>query len=178
MRWAGALLGLLGVALLVNGAAGGLDTGGVVASLLAMASSSLGFVLTKRWRPPVSPFVFTSWQLSAAGLLLVPAALLVEGVPRPLADTELAAFAYVGLIATAMAYIAWFSGLARLPAGTVGIVGLLNPLTGALLGLAAAGERLSAPQWAGALLIVGGVALGLVVQRPSAEGGSASRARV
>ncbi|WP_344336490.1 EamA family transporter [Brevibacterium salitolerans] len=166
LRWTGAVLGLAGVALLVNGAAGGLDPWGVAASLLAMASSSLGFVLTKRWQPPVSPFVFTAWQLTAAGLLLVPVALLVEGMPRPLEGSEVAAFAYAGLIATAVAYTAWFTGLRRLPAGAVGVVGLLNPLTGALLGIAVAGERLAPLQWAGALLVACGVVLGLL-RRPS-----------
>ncbi|MGO1399508.1 MAG: DMT family transporter [Brevibacterium yomogidense] len=159
--YAGAVLGIVGVALLVNAAAGGLDRWGVAASLLAMLSSSLGFVLTKRWEPPVGPMTFTAWQLTCGGLLLVPVALVIEGVPEPFAPAELIGFAYLTLIATAVAYVIWFRGLSLLPAGTVGIIGLFNPLAGAMLGIAVAGERLSAGQTAGALLIVVAVVLGI-----------------
>lgn len=159
--YVGAVLGIVGVALLVNAASGGLDRWGVAASLLAMLSSSLGFVLTKRWGPPVGPMTFTAWQLTCGGLLLVPVALAVEGVPQPFAPAELLGFAHLTLIATAVAYVVWFRGLLLLPAGTVGIIGLFNPLAGAMLGIAVAGERLSAGQTVGALLIVVAVALGI-----------------
>ena len=43
--------------------------------------SSLGFVLAKRWQPPVDMLTFSAWQLVAGGLVLVPVAALVEGAP-------------------------------------------------------------------------------------------------
>jgi len=45
----------------------------------------------------------------------------------------------VSLVATALAYLAWFTGLQRLPAATVGLIGLLNPVTGVLLGTLSGG---------------------------------------
>ena len=62
---------------------------------------------------------------------------------------------FTSLVATAIAYLCWFGGLARLRAATVGVVGLLNPVTGVLLGAAVLGERLTVAQ-------VGGIALVLV----------------
>lgn len=161
VQYLGAGAGVAGVSLLVGGAQGGLDPIGVVASLAAMLMSSIGFVLTKRWQPPVSPVTFSAWQLTFGGLMVLPVAIGIEGRLPPMDIPTLAAFAYLTLIATAVAYAAWFHGLKALPAGTVGLIGLLNPLTGALLGLGVAGEQLSVPQAIGATAIVLGVLAGI-----------------
>ncbi|WP_116113779.1 DMT family transporter [Austwickia chelonae] len=160
-KYVGGFGGIIGVALLVSGASFGLDLIGVAASLLAMTSSSLGFVLTKRWQPPVTPLTFAAWQLTAGGLMITPIALMIEGSPPPLEMNAVVAFTYLVIIATALAYAAWFHGLQRLPAGTVGLIGLLNPLSGTLIGLLAAHETLSAPQIIGTVIILAGVAAGL-----------------
>lgn len=160
-KYLGGLAGIAGVVLLVGGAVDGLDPIGVAASLVAMASSSLGFVLTKKWQPPVPPLTFAAWQLTAGGAMLLPVALLVEGPPRALDTTQISAFAYLVLIATALAYVAWFHGLRHLSAGTVGLIGLLNPLAGTLLGVLAAGERLTVVQVVGGVVILLGVVSGL-----------------
>ena len=55
-----------------------LDPVGVAAGLASAASMALGTVLSRRWQPPVSALTFTSWQLTAGGILLAPAALLAE----------------------------------------------------------------------------------------------------
>lgn len=157
----GAATGLLGVVLLLQAGSQQLDPVGVLASLVAMGSSSLGFVLTKRWKPPVSPMTFTGWQLTIAGVLLAPLAVAVEGPPPALSLGQVLAFGYVALPATAVAYSVWFYGLRRLPAGTVGVIGLLNPLTGTLLGAFLASERLTTAQVVGAALILGGVLIDL-----------------
>lgn len=156
----GGLAGFLGVGLLVLEAPGGVDWLGVAAALLAMVLAQIGFVLTKKWRPPVADYTFAGWQLTAGGLVLVPLALVFEGAPPALTGTNLLAFGYLSLIATGIAYVAWLTGLHHLPAGTVGLIGLLNPVTGVLLGVALAGEHFGLAQWAGLALVLGGVLLG------------------
>lgn len=156
----GAAVGLAGVVLLLATDATSVDPLGVVASVAAMLLSSLGYVLAKRWRDDTEVLAVTAWQLVAGGLMLVPAALLVEGAPPALGVVEIAGFAYVSVIATAVAFVAWFSGLAHLPAGTVGLIGLLNPVTGVLLGTLLAGEVLGAWQFAGLGLVLVGILLG------------------
>jgi probable blue pigment (indigoidine) exporter len=153
----GAVLGFGGVCLLLVGDGVTLAPWGVAASLLAMLMSSTGFVLTKRWAPSESPLTVTSWQLVAGGLLVLPVAVLVEGTPPALDAPALAAFAYVIVVATALAFVAWFAGLRRLPAGTVGVIGLLNPVTGVLLGTMLAAEAFGLRQLLGTSLVVGGV---------------------
>jgi probable blue pigment (indigoidine) exporter len=156
----GAGVGLAGVVLLLATDATAVDPLGVAASVAAMLLSSLGYVLAKRWRDDTEVLAVTAWQLIAGGLMLVPAALLVEGAPPVLGAVEIAGFAYVGLVATALAFVAWFSGLAHLPAGTVGLIGLLNPVTGVLLGTLLAGEVLGTWQLAGLGLVLVGILLG------------------
>ncbi|SDT30130.1 DMT family transporter [Microterricola viridarii] len=156
----GAGLGIIGVCTMLFTGATTINLAGVLASLSAMALSSLGFVLTKRWGAGVDVLSLTSWQLLAGGLTLVPLALLVEGAPPVLDGTALLGFGYVSLIATALAYVVWFTGLAHLGAGTVGLIGLLNPVTGVLLGVALAGEVFSPQQVLGILITLTGIVLG------------------
>ncbi|MGR0221704.1 DMT family transporter [Agromyces sp. ZXT2-6] len=156
----GAAVGLAGVVLLLATDATAVDPLGVAASVAAMLLSSLGYVLARRWRDGTEVLAVTAWQLIAGGLMLAPAALLVEGAPPALGAVEIAGFAYVSLVATAAAFVAWFSGLSHLPAGTVGLIGLLNPVTGVLLGTMLAGEVLGAWQLAGLGLVLTGILLG------------------
>ncbi|MBB2923890.1 DMT family transporter [Cellulomonas cellasea] len=173
-RWlsvAGVALGVVGVAALLLTGAAAPDPRGVAASVLAMLMSSLGFVLSTRWSAGVPALPLTAWQLLGGAVVLVPVAVAVEGAPPALDGTEIAAFAFLSLVATAVAYLCWFAGLARLDAGTVGLVGLLNPVTGAVLGVVVAAEGLTVPQVGGMLLVLGGIALG--ASRRSARSTSA-----
>lgn len=171
-RWlsvAGVALGVVGVAAMLLTGASAPDPRGVVASVVAMLMSSLGFVLSTRWSADVPVLPLTAWQLLGGAVVLVPVAAVVEGAPPRLDGTEVAAFAFLSLVATALAYVCWFAGLARLEAGTVGLVGLLNPVTGALLGVVVAAERLTPLQVAGMLLVLGGIGLG-ASRRPADRG--------
>ncbi|MGW5307649.1 EamA family transporter [Streptomyces griseoluteus] len=164
---AGATIGLGGICLMLLTGAGGVSVPGILASTAAMLVSAFGHILTKRWNNTgTDVLASTAWQLTAGGLFLLPVAAAVEGPPPALSAPALLAFGYVALVATALAFAAWFTGLRHLPAGTVGMVGLLNPVTGVLLGTAVAGEVLTAQQLCGLALVLAGVALG----RPTRAG--------
>lgn len=164
---AGAMTGVAGVCLMVFTASGSVDAIGILASVGAMAMSSYGYVLAKRWSGEVDVLAATSWQLLGGGLLLLPCAALVEGGPPALDGPALLGFGYLAVVATAIAFAAWFLGLKHLPAGTVGLLGLLNPVTGVLLGLLLAGESLSGRQVCGLVLTLCGVVLGQRAARPA-----------
>ncbi|MEU7578759.1 DMT family transporter [Streptomyces sp. NPDC041068] len=157
---AGAGVGLGGVCLMLLSGTASADPGGVLASAAAMLMSSLGYVLAKRWSSGVPVLASTAWQLVAGGVVLIPVAAAVEGAPPALDVPAALAFAYVAVVATALAFAAWFAGLRHLPAGTVGLVGLLNPVTGVLLGTLLAAEPLTAQQLLGLALALTGVLLG------------------
>lgn len=168
---AGALVGIVGVVVMLQPGGGAADVWGIVASVVAMLSSSLGFVLTRRWGPDVPALTMTAWQLIGGSLVIAPFALVIEGGPPALDPTAVLGFVYVILIATAVAYAAWFAGLARLPASVVGVIGLLNPVTGVVLGVAVAAEPFGPAQLAGLALVVTGVLVGVRARpSPSSEG--------
>jgi probable blue pigment (indigoidine) exporter len=165
----GAGIGIVGVVVMLQPGSGGdaADGWGIAASVIAMLSSSLGFVLTRRWGPDVPPLTMTAWQLIAGSLVILPVAVFVEGGPPALDPPAILGFAYVIVVATALAYGAWFAGLARLSGAAVGIIGLLNPVTGVLLGVALAGEPFGPAQALGLLLVVAGVIAGVLPSRPA-----------
>jgi probable blue pigment (indigoidine) exporter len=156
----GAVIGIGGAALMLLTAAVRVDLIGVLASIAAMLLSSSGYILAKRWAGEVDVLASTSWQLTWGGLLLLPAAVLVEGAPPALTVNAALGFTYVTTVATAIAFAAWFAGLKHLPAGTVGLIGLLNPVTGVLLGTLVAGDGLTGQQVAGIALVLIGLLLG------------------
>jgi probable blue pigment (indigoidine) exporter len=86
-------------------------------------------------------------------------------------------FAFVSIVATALAFACWFSGLRHLNAGTVGLVGLLNPVTGVLLGSLAAGDALTSRQSVGLALVVVGVLIGQPITARLVDGRLVNRDR-
>lgn len=168
------VIGLVGVALLVLTPRAALDGVGVVAGLGATGSMALGIVLTKRWGRPAPLVAFTGWQLVAGGLVLLPLALGVEGVPATLGAGALGGLAYLAFGNTALAYVIWFRGIERLPASAVSFLALLSPIVATLLGYLVLDQSLSALQLGGMVL----AALGLVGGQLTATGrvpGGASR---
>ncbi len=159
-RLAGAAVGIAGVCLLLLGGGGTVHPAGVLASVTAMTMSSLGYVLAKKWSAGVDVFSLTGWQLIAGGAVLAPVAVLVEGRPPALDVPAALGFGYVTVVATALAFAAWFTGLRHLDAGTVGLIGLLNPVAGVLLGTVVAREALGARQVGGLVLVFAGILLG------------------
>lgn len=161
----GAGVGVLGVLLIVSTATAAIDVRGVLASVAALAMWSLGSVLAKRWHDGTPALRLTAWQLGMGAAALAPLAVLVEGAPPQVGGAGIAAYAYVTVVATAIAFVCWFTGMQRLPAGAVGILALLNPATGVLLGVAVGGERLAPLQWLGIAMVVAAVAIGATRSR-------------
>jgi probable blue pigment (indigoidine) exporter len=156
---AGAAAGIAGVCLLLGAGTTAVDLRGVAASVAALTMSSCGYVLAKKWGRADGPIATTSWQLIAGGLVVVPFAVIFEGAPPHLDLPAIGGFVYVGLVATALAFTAWFTGLRHLSAASVGLIGLLNPVTGVLLGVLVSGEVLTLQQVLGLALVLGGITL-------------------
>ena len=111
VRIGAALVGLVGVSLLVLRSPGSVDTLGLVGAFGSVLVSGLGFVLIKRWEAPVDMLTLVSWQLVVGGVVLVPVALLVEGAPPALDLPAVLGFVWIAGIGTGLAYVCWFRGL-------------------------------------------------------------------
>ncbi|KQV69603.1 ABC transporter permease [Nocardioides sp. Root122] len=160
LRVLGGIVGLVGVGLLVLRSTSSIDTLGLLAAGGSVLSSALGFVLVRRWPAPVDTLTLVSWQLVVGGVALVPLTLVVEGPPPALDLSAVGGLLWLAGVGTVLAYACWFRGLARLTAGTVSLIGLLNPVVATSLGIVVSGEPFGAVTIVGMSLIAAGVLLG------------------
>lgn len=159
-----ALAGTLGVGLLVIDNTVKLDAIGVIAALIGAASMATGTVLIERWGKVGTPLALAAWQLTLGGLLLLPVALLVEGLPPLPTMRNLAGLSYLVVIGTAFAYWLWVRGIATIGTG-VAFLSLLSPLVATFLGAALLGEWFNAQQWLGIAIIFGSTVVGIMLSR-------------
>jgi drug/metabolite transporter (DMT)-like permease len=162
---AGVVLGFLGVLGVVYGHASAVAAGagssgyllGVI--LIAIASFSYGAaaVTAKRWLQGVEPVVIATFQLTLAGLVLLPIAVFGPH-PTSLDFKSVAAVTVLGVLGSGLAYLLFFRLLATIsPTRTVAVTYLL-PIWGLFWGFIA-GEEI---RWT-ALAGVGVVLAGLVL---------------
>lgn len=155
--WAGTACAIGGVALLmVPGTAVHVDPAGIVLSLLAGTCFGVytvsAKVLTGR---DVGMAAAVSVTLLAGGAALLP--WMITGLPSLAAPRSAALVAWLGIAATAAAYMCFVTGLGRVTAAAAGTLSLAEPLVATGLAIAVLGERMSAPVAAGSLLLLGGL---------------------
>jgi drug/metabolite transporter (DMT)-like permease len=172
-RLAGVIIGFMGVALMVGGAAlreVGVDVAAQVAVLLAAVSYAFAGVFGRRFKAlGIPPLATAAGQVTASSLLLLPVTLALAppwtlAMPSP---TALAAVLALALASTALAYILFFRILASAGATNVAIVTFLIPVSAIVLGAVFLGERLDAKHLAGMGLI--GLGLAVLDGRPLAR---------
>jgi drug/metabolite transporter (DMT)-like permease len=78
---------------------------------------------------------------------------------------DLAAGAYLAVGVTALAFVLWYSSVARLGAGRAGLLTGIAPIAAAATGVALGGPLPSLAVWAGIATVAAGLAVGL---RPGA----------
>jgi drug/metabolite transporter (DMT)-like permease len=159
----GVLVGLAGAAVVI-----GLDAlrgvGSNVLAQFAILGATLSYAFAGIWGKRfkgISPLVTAAGQVTCTTVLMVPIVLLVD---RPwtlpgVSLQTLGALAGLGLLSTALAYVLYFSLLARAGATNALLVTLLIPVSVLLLAAAVLGETLDLRHLLGMALI----GLGLLV---------------
>ncbi|MGK8522981.1 DMT family transporter [Nocardia asteroides] len=166
-------IALGGLALLVGmptGDAGahGLLLGAVLAAAAATAFATLT-VINAVPVPGLDAMTTTGLGFTGGALLLAP--LAVTGGPAfDPTPGSIALALLLGLAPTAVAYTLYFRGLSEAGSGIAAVLALLEPLTGAALAAVVLGERLTAPGWAGAALLIVALSLAAAPERPPVEG--------
>ncbi|NGY59733.1 EamA family transporter [Lentzea sp. NEAU-D13] len=165
-RFAWGVVGVVGVGLVVLGPAAGFDVIGVLAGLGGAATMALGVTLTKKWGRPanVGPTAFAGWQLTAGGLFLAPVTFLFEGPPPAIDLAAAIGYLWLGGVGGLLAYVLWFRAITTLPVTSVSMLGLLSPMSAALLGVVVLGQTLDALQLTGFALALAAIVAG---QRPA-----------
>jgi DME family drug/metabolite transporter len=156
-------MAVAGTAMLVMGPRGlGEISGrfGLGASLALGAGLSYAVyaVAAKGLLARMAPLTVAATTFTLAAAFLAPALLAEPGWPEAVA-AGWPLLLYLGLGPTAGAYALFTIGLRRVQAGVAGIVTLLEPLTAAVLGVAAFDESLGALGLAGAGLLLAALAL-------------------
>ncbi len=156
-------VGVVGVALLTAAAPDRLDPAALAAGLGAVVAMSLGMHLGTRWGRPVPLATFLSWQLLAGAALLLPVAALSGGLRTGLPALDaptLLGLGYTSVLATGVAYLAWFTAVERTSASAAAFLGLLTPVVAAGAGALLLGEHLTPVQLSGLVLALAALYLG------------------
>jgi drug/metabolite transporter (DMT)-like permease len=140
---AGLLLGVLGVAVIVKSRlTGGENLLGVALSIAALAALVGGTILFKRVPPRGSLVIGNAVQNLAGGLALAPFGLTLENVGDVVPSARLlAAFLFLALMSSVIAYLLWFHLLKVAGASTASAYHFLMPPLGLFFGWLLLGER-------------------------------------
>ncbi len=157
---AGIALGLAGVLMLTQGAGFQASPAGLAAIAIACATWSLGSVLSQR-ALPLAPGAtgFASEMLCGGAVLMVMSALHGETFAWPPQPLAAAAWLYLVVFGSLIAFNAYMLLLAQAPAGLASSYTFVNPVIAMLLGVAFAGEQVSGFEWAAVSVVLAGVLL-------------------
>ncbi|WP_157288319.1 DMT family transporter [Uliginosibacterium gangwonense] len=165
------LLGCCGVAVLLGREALDLVHApiGVILMLAAALVWACGVVMMKRWSLPLDAGVMTAWMLLLGGLPLLPAAVIVDGIPSHMPSASaLFAVLFSAGVTFMLCNWAWNRLVMLVPVSVSSLSSLLTPLVGVASGAVFLGER---PGWSEALaamLILGAVAVINTAPKPAA----------
>jgi drug/metabolite transporter (DMT)-like permease len=162
-RVAGFVLGIAGVALIVNLGPVELNAGILLGAAAAVAGTALwgwAAVMIKQRYGRIAPMALAAGSAAFAGLIMTP---LLAGTPAPSAWTleAAAALAALGLFCAGVAYLPFFTLVRDIGPSRTLTVGLTVPALGTLWGWLLLGEAVTWSMVAGTALVL--VALALVL---------------
>jgi drug/metabolite transporter (DMT)-like permease len=164
---------LLAAAVVVAGAAlaqggGRASPAGLALALGALACEAAFSLLAVPLLPRLGPVGLSTYVCAAAAAMLGLGAALLEG-PRALAlptAAQAASLAWLGVVVTAVAFVAWYSGVARLGVERSGLFAGLIPVAALACVTAVGTSTVTVPKLAGSLVVGAGILVG--IGRPAA----------
>ncbi len=166
---AGMLLGFGGVVwiMIVRTGSGSADIADVAIGFVGVLASVASTIVFKRWCADLDLRAVTGLQLLAAGIVLLPLAIVFEGRPHAAWSWQLiASFWYVVLVMSVGASLLWFWLLTHGEASRVSAYYFLTPVFGLALAALLLREPVGVRDLGGLIGIAAGIAL---VQRSSKE---------
>lgn len=152
---------VLGGFFLINGeleSAGG-DRIGVICALFSAVTYAAMIICSKK-AAAIKGLENVLFQLLFACLTVTVFVALRGGFPLPVDRASLPWILLLGIVNSGIGCYLYFSSIGALPVQTVAICGYLEPLSAVLFSVLLLGETLTLPQSIGAVLILGGAALG------------------
>jgi len=167
MRLGGVILGFAGVGVIV-----GFETDGSIQGMVAMTLASLSyaaaFVYARRHLSgrDLPPLALPATQLLISAVLILPFALTnAVGTPPNITFDATATTLALGLLGTGWAYVLYYRLIADIGATSASFVTYLIPIFGIALGAIVLSEELGVNTIAGAVLVIGGIALAEIGNR-------------
>lgn len=173
VRWAGLLIGLAGVALLVAGGGTHGDVGSIGEVLLVAVCYATGPLIVARKLSELPPLGMTAACLAFAAVIYAPLAALTWPTFMPSAKV-LAALAGLAVICTAIAFLGFFALIAEAGPARASVITYVNPAVAVVLGIGILGERLTVAMVAAFVLILGGSVLATRTSRAPESDGAVS----
>ncbi len=160
LELAGMLLGALGVLLLVRGASFSASPAGIALIAGSVVAWSMGSVLqTTRLPLAPGPVGFASEMLCGGLVLMVISLILGEQPAWPPQPLALAAWAYLVVFGSLIAFSAYLYLLANASPAVATSYAFVNPVIALALGVALGGEVVSSGEWLACGVILMGVML-------------------
>jgi drug/metabolite transporter (DMT)-like permease len=170
VRWAGLLVGLGGVALLVAGGGTRGQAGQVAEVLLVAVCYAIGPLIVARKLSDLPSLGVTAASLGLAAIIYAPFAALTWPSAVPAAKV-LAALAALAVVCTAVAFLAFFALIAEAGPARATVITYVNPAVAVALGVLVLGERLTVTMGVAFVAILGGSVLATRTSRPAAQAG-------
>ena len=166
MEAAGIALGLVGVLMLTQGSGFQSSPAGLVAISIACICWSMGSVLSQR-SLPLAPGAmgFASEMICGGVVLLVLSAVSGEQLVWPPQPEAVAAWLYLVVFGSLIAFNAYMVLLAKAPAALAASYTFVNPVIAMLLGVWIANETVTRFEWYAVVVVLAGVLL-LLFKRP------------
>ena len=161
LQWLAVAMAFTGLMLIFAPWRHGVDLGSSALAIGGGIAWALAVLVAKRI--PISGswdlLSLTGWQMVLGSLPLVLLAWWVPGRATDWTPVYTAALAYNVVLATALAWLLWLFIVGRLPATVSGLSSLIIPVVGVLSGCLQLGERPSAEDAMGMLLVFGALLL-------------------
>lgn len=156
----GIVIGIIGVLMLTQGTGFQASHAGLLAQTLACASWALGSVLSQRSLPLAAGAMGFASEMLCGGVVLVLMSIMRHETPAwPPEPAAVVAWFYLVVFGSLVAFNAYMVLLARTSAALASSYSLVNPVIAMLLGVAVAGERVTAFEWSAAGIVLSGVLL-------------------
>jgi drug/metabolite transporter (DMT)-like permease len=156
---AAVLAAVAGLYLLTDPGGSGVNLGDALTLVCALAFAA-HMIALERWGRELSAAALAFAQMAVVTTLALPLALAFESAPRAPSASSWATLAFLGLVCSAAGFLGQTWGQRHTSPTRAGLILSLESLFAALLSVAIGRESLSALQWFGGLLLLGGVMVG------------------
>jgi drug/metabolite transporter (DMT)-like permease len=158
VRWAGLLVGLGGVAVLLGPGAPRGETGSVAEVLAVAVCYAIGPLIASRKLGDLPPLGMTAACLTFAAVIYAPLAALTWPSSVPAAKV-FGAVGALAVVCTAVAFLGFFALIAEVGPARATVITYVNPAVAVALGALVLGERITLGMGAAFALILGGSVL-------------------